>query len=170
MNYFKLLIMRKIYVTFILLVIISAVCCKEKAALSGPEYDKEKQLVEKTIHSCIGWAGKKDLELLHSVIANDPDFLEVDPENRVVRGFEDFRKAEKMWMSPDFQAVRYEIRDLTISISQSGDVAWWFCMLDDINTWQGNPASWMNTRWTGVLEKRKGKWIIVQQHFSFAVE
>ena len=24
--------------------------------------------------------------------------------------------------------------------------------------------------WTGVLEKRNGSWVIVQQHFSFAVE
>jgi hypothetical protein len=26
----------------------------------------------------------------------------------------------------------------------------------------------LNTRWTGVLEKREGKWLIVQMHFSFA--
>jgi ketosteroid isomerase-like protein len=169
MNDLKLLIMKKISVILILLAIISAACCK-KNTLSGPEYDKEKQLIEKTIHSCIGWAGKKDHELLLSVIANDSDYIEVDPENRVVRGFEDFRKAEKTWMSPDFQAVRYEIRDLTINISQSGEVAWWFCMLDDINTWQGNPASWMNTRWTGVMEKRAGKWVILQMHFSFAAQ
>jgi ketosteroid isomerase-like protein len=131
---------------------------------------KEKLLIEKTIHSCIGWAGKKDLKLLYSVIANDSSFLEVHPEGRVVKGFSEFRKAEKTWMSPDFQAVRYEIRDLQINISKSGVVAWWFCILDDINTWQGEPASWVNTRWTGVLEKRNGKWIIVQQHFSFANE
>ncbi len=71
-------------------------------------------------------------------------------------------------MSPDFRAVRYDIRDLKITISPSGDAAWWFCMLDDINEWKGKPASWENTRWTGVLEKRDGRWVIVQQHFSFA--
>jgi len=49
-------------------------------------------------------------------------------------------------------------------------VAWWYCMLDDINEWDGQPASWENTRWTGVLEKREGKWVIVQMHFSFAKE
>jgi hypothetical protein len=27
---------------------------------------------------------------------------------------------------------------------------------------------WKDTRWTGVLEKRNGKWLIVQMHFSFA--
>jgi hypothetical protein len=47
-------------------------------------------------------------------------------------------------------------------------VAWFYCILDDVNEWKGQPASWMNTRWTGVLEKRKEKWVIVQMHFSFA--
>ena len=67
-----------------------------------------------------------------------------------------------------FQYVRHELKDLTINISNSSDVAWWYCVLDDINTWNGQPANWENARWTGVLEKREGSWIIVQQHFSFA--
>ncbi len=132
--------------------------------------NSEIEQIEKTIQSGIGWAGKKDIALLYSVIAGDSAFLEVHPEGRIVKGFTEFKKAENIWMSPDFQAVRYEIRDLRINLSQSGDVAWWFCILDDINTWKGEPASWMNTRWTGVAEKRKGKWVIVQQHFSFATE
>jgi ketosteroid isomerase-like protein len=126
--------------------------------------------ISKTIHDCIGWAKNKDLALLYGAIADDPAYLEVDPENRVVKGIDEFRKAEKFWMSPDFKAIRFEIRDLSITLSESGTVAWWFCMLDDINEWKGEPASWENTRWTGVTEKRKGQWVIVQQHFSFAAE
>jgi ankyrin repeat protein/Tol biopolymer transport system component len=124
--------------------------------------------IEQSIRNCIGWAKNKDFRLLYSVIANDEDFLEVHPDGAVVKGFEDFRKAETLWGSPDFKAVRYEIRDLRIKLSQSRDVAWFFCLLDDINEWQGRPANWENTRWTGVLEKREGRWIMVQQHFSFA--
>jgi hypothetical protein len=26
---------------------------------------------------------------------------------------------------------------------------------------------WDNCRWTGTLEKRGGKWVVVQMHFSF---
>jgi ketosteroid isomerase-like protein len=128
----------------------------------------EKQQVEKAIDNCIGWAKTKDIQSLYNIIANDTDYLEVDPEERVVKGFQDFRKAEKVWMNPDFKAVRHEIKDLKINFSKSGDVAWFFCMLNDINTWKGQPASWENTRWTGVLEKRKGNWKMVQMHFSFA--
>ena len=139
--------------------------------ISNPfNIQQEKQLVEKVIHGSIGWAKHKDINLLYSIIANDTSFLEVHPEEKVVRGFEDFKKAEKFWMNPDFKAIKYEIKDLSINFSNSGDVAWFFCMLDDINEWKGRPANWENTRWTGVLEKRNGKWVIVQQHFSFASE
>jgi ketosteroid isomerase-like protein len=139
--------------------------------ISNPfNIEQEKQLVEKVIHGSIGWAKNKDINLLYSIIANDTSFLEVHPEEKVVRRFENFKKAEKFWMNPDFKAIRYEIKDLSINFSNSGDVAWFFCMLDDINEWKGRPANWENTRWTGVLEKRNGKWVIVQQHFSFASE
>jgi ketosteroid isomerase-like protein len=130
----------------------------------------EKSKVEQAIRASIGWAKEKDFKLLHSVIANDSDYVSVNPNKRVVFGYEEFREAEKFWGSPDFKAVRYEIRDLKISISKSGDVAWYYCVLDDVNEWKGKPASWMNTRWTGVLEKREGRWVIVQMHFSFAAE
>lgn len=136
------------------------------AQVKNPEI----QNIEKAIHASIGWAKEKDFKLLYSVIANDSNYVEVDPGKRVVRGFDDFRKAEKFWGSPDFKAIRYEIRDLKIGISRSGDVAWYYCVLDDVNEWKGQPANWMDTRWTGVLEKRDGKWVIVQMHFSFAKE
>jgi hypothetical protein len=130
--------------------------------------DADKQQVEQAINNSIGWAKTKDIQLLYSVIANDTNYLEIDPDNKVVKGFREFKKAETFWMNPDFKAIRYEIKNLKINFSKSGDVAWFFCMLNDINEWKGQPANWENTRWTGVLEKRNKHWIIVQMHFSFA--
>lgn len=124
--------------------------------------------IERSIRAAIGWAQTKDFGLLYRVMAGDADFLEVHPDGRVVKGIEEFKRAEAVWGSPDFKAVRYDIRDLKITISKSGDTAWFFCLLDDVNEWKGRPAVWENTRWTGVLEKRDGRWVIVQQHFSFA--
>jgi ketosteroid isomerase-like protein len=131
---------------------------------------QEKKDIAEAIHASIGWAKNKDFKLLYSVIANDSAYLEVSPGKRITRGFAEFKKGEKFWGSPDFKAVRYDIRDLQISVSRSGDVAWFYCVLDDVNEWKGQPANWMNTRWTGVLEKREGRWVIVQMHFSFANE
>lgn len=141
-----------------------------RAARPGKTSGDDFGLIEKSIRACIGWAQNKDFELLYKVIANDPDFLEVHPDGAVVKGFAEFKKAEKIWGSPDFKAVRYEIRDLKITLSKSGDVAWFYGLLDDINEWKGRPANWENTRWTGVLERRGGGWMMVQQHFSFAAK
>ena len=145
-------------------------CCREPKTDFISDYESERLNIEETIHLSIGWAKNKDIKLLYSIIDHDSSFLEVHPGPKVVKGFADFRNGEKLWMSPDFRAIRYDIRDLQINISQSGNVAWWFCMLDDINEWKGEPSNWENTRWTGIMEKRKGNWIIVQQHFSFPVD
>ncbi|HEX9934292.1 MAG TPA: nuclear transport factor 2 family protein, partial [bacterium] len=104
--------------------------------------EAERQLVEKAIHGNIGWAKNKDLNLLYSTMANDTNLIIVNPDDRVVRGFQDFKKAEAFWMNPNFKAIRYDIRDLKINFSKKGDVAWFFCMLDDINEWKGQPANW----------------------------
>jgi ketosteroid isomerase-like protein len=134
------------------------------------ENDTEIKEIEKTISSCIGWFKNKDFDLLFSVVAHDSNYISVHPTARVIRGFEQFEKNSEVFKNPDFKYVRHELKYLTISLSKSGDVAWFYCILDDINTWKGQPANWENARWTGVLEKREGRWVIVQQHFSFALK
>ena len=158
----------RLYFILLSIILIICACCHQADKNVLPE--KELHLIEETIISSIGWAKNKDLELLYSVIANDSCYLEVHPSGRMVKGFAEFRKGEDVWMHPDFRAIRFETRNMHINLSQSGTVAWWYCELDDINEWKGQPASWENTRWTGVLEKRNGKWVIVQMHFSFAAE
>lgn len=137
-----------------------------------PFVDAEAELaaIENAINGTIDWAQTKDFERLYGIIAHDSTYLEVHPDATVVRGFEAFRQMEEFWASPDFRAIGYEIRDLQISISRSGEVAWFYCILDDMNEWRGEPASWLDTRWTGVLEKRDGAWRMVQMHFSNAVD
>jgi hypothetical protein len=132
--------------------------------------DRELHLVKQSIDNVFEWAVNKDFDLFYGSIANDSAFISVTPYERVKLGFNDVRKDSSFWGSPDFRAISHELRDLHIYLSQKKDVAWFFCYLDDINEWKGEPASWENARWTGVLEKRNGKWIVVQQHFSFATE
>jgi ketosteroid isomerase-like protein len=153
---------------FVILGAVVSLVPRGEAGQTGAPGGSEFASIEKSIRDCIGWAKNKDLKLLYGVIANDADFLEVHPDGAIVKGFADFKKAEAFWMSPDFKAVRFDIKDLKIKLSKSGEVAWFFCLLDDINEYKGKPANWENTRWTGVLEKRDGRWVVAQQHFSFA--
>ena len=92
----------------------------------------EEEAITKTIQNAIGWANNKDINLLYNIIADDDKFLEVHPGDKAVKGIRSL-KMLKFWMNPDSKAVRYEIKDLNITISKSGYVAWWFCILDDIN-------------------------------------
>jgi ketosteroid isomerase-like protein len=134
------------------------------------ELAAERREIARVISSVIGWARDKDVDLFYSVIANDDDYISVTPGTRVVKRFEDVKQNLPFWMSPEFRYVRHELKDLEITFARSGKVAWFFCILDDINTYKGEPASWENARWTGVVEKRDGRWVVVSQHFSFAQE
>ncbi|MBN1939202.1 MAG: nuclear transport factor 2 family protein, partial [Candidatus Aminicenantes bacterium] len=155
--------------------LLSAACVGLAAALllsagmiaspgSPAQEPEELGRVEQAVRAAIGWAKNKNLKLLYETIAGDENFLEVHPDGNIVRGFTEFKKAEPIWMSPNFKAVRFEVRDLRLRLSKGGDVAWFFCILDDMNTWKGQPSNWENVRWTGVLEKRDGRWVMVQQH------
>jgi len=141
---------------------------KKENPLVNP--DSEKVNIEQIIKNTIDWAIEKDTALLYSIIAKDEKFLEVHPNSRVVQGITEFRKAEEFWLDARFKVVKCEIWDLKINLSQDGTVAWFFCRLNDIGEWDGKTVGWENTRWTGVLEKREGKWRMVQQHFSFPGE
>jgi len=132
------------------------------------DQEAEKQKIAQVISSVIGWAKTKDLDLFFGSIAHDEDYISVTPTKRVIKRFEDVKQNVPFWMSPDFKYVRHELKDLEIKFARCGEVAWFFCILDDVNTYKGEPATWENTRWTGVVEKRDGKWVVVSQHFSFA--
>ena len=125
--------------------------------------------IEKAIHASIGWALTKDRALLESVLSHDPSFFIFHPDSKTtVVGWEPMARLFAFWMDPRFKATRYEIRDLRVNLSRSGDVSWFSAILDDCGEWDGKTSCWKDTRWTGVLEKRDGTWVIVQMHFSFA--
>ena len=157
----------KIIILLILLLLI-LFCSNE---LQKIDVEQEKAEIEKVIDNSIGWAMTKDLDLLYNSLAQDSSFFIYHPDSRsTVVGFEMFKKASDFWMSPDFKATHYKIWDLRIHLSRSGDVAWYSCMLEDCAEIKGEPGCWKDTRWTGVLEKQDGKWVIVQMHFSFAAD
>lgn len=140
------------------------------AAPASAPATNEKAVIENVIRANIGWALTKDRQLLESTLARDPQLLIINPDSEITVGWEQFAKNFAFWMDPRFKATRSDIRDLRIAVSPSGVTAWWYCVLDDLGAWDGRPVGWKDTRWTGVLEKREGKWLIVQMHFSFAAD
>ena len=128
----------------------------------------EKAVIEKTIRANIGWALTKDRPLAESTMTHDERLFIFNPDSESTIGWEQLVKNFDFWMDPRFKATTLDIRELRIDLSPSGVTAWWSGILDDLGEWDGKPIGWKDTRWTGVLEKRAGKWLIVQMHFSFA--
>jgi len=137
-------------------------------AQQKPDFADDRAVVERPIRAFIGWALTKDRPLLERVIAHDADLFIVNPDSTYVLGWDAFVKNFDFWMDPRFKATSFDVRDLRVSFSRSGDVAWWSAKLDDPGEWDGRAIGWKDTRWTGVLERRDGVWVIVQMHFSFA--
>jgi SnoaL-like domain len=139
------------------------------AGTAEPAAGSEIAAVERAIHASIGWAATKDRALLESVLSHDPGLFIFHPDSKsTVVGWEPMEKLFALWMDPRFKATGYAIRDLRINLSRSGEVSWFSAVLDDCGEWNGKASCWNDVRWTGVLEKRDGAWVIVQMHFSFA--
>ncbi len=137
--------------------------------LHNPNMASDEQQIIKALHDSFGWALTKDRVLFESVFARDDDFFTYFPDSKsTVQGWQQFEKFLGDWMDPRSKATGYNIRNLRLVISRTGDVAWFSALVDDEGEFDGKPWGAKDIRWTGVLEKRSGGWKICQQHMSEA--
>ncbi len=132
---------------------------------------RERQAVAAVIDASIGWFKNKDFELLFRVFSPSPDLFLFQPTSTTtIVGGDAFRKFAEVWKNPHLAYERHEIRDLRIDFSPHRDVAWFSALLDDCARSGEKTGCWKDTRWTGVLLKRKAGWEVIQMHFSFAAD
>lgn len=167
--------MRTIQISLLLasVMILTDSCRKPSPSASlkfNPE--QEKVIVDQVIHNAICWAMTKDTATLFNTFIPDSTLFIFSPDSvSTLTGFKAIRDlADNVWMTDRFKALECNVRDMRINFSQDGDVAWYSCYLDDISEWDGQRSGWRNVRWTGVMERREGKWLIMQMHFSFPIE
>ncbi len=163
--------MKTVFLLVIILILTGIImgCCSME---SKNDNEAEKAQIAEVVRNNIGWAVNKDKELLFSTITHNEKLFYFSPNDAgTIFGFEAFTNlTESFFMHEDFKAISSNVRELKINLSKSGDAAWYSARLDDYNEWKGQPANWEDVRWTGVLEKQDGKWVIVQMHFSFSSE
>lgn len=136
------------------------------ASNDGGDDDKA---IRQTIDDNIGWFKTKDFDLLFRTIPDDSTFFIFHPDSKsTIRSREEFLKFAEFFQNPDLKYAGHEIRELNVQRSRSGEVAWFSAILEDCSEFKGRKGCWKDCRWTGVLEKREGRWVIVQMHFSFA--
>lgn len=155
-----------------MLVVVAVVLCQGCITMNT-DIDREKEIaaVSEAITKSITWCfPDKDRDRCFEHTARDSSFFIFHPDSRsTITSFAAFEKlAETVFFDPRFKPISTDVRDLRVNLSKSGDVAWFSCLLDDFGEWEGKSVGWKDARWTGVLEKRDGKWLLVQQHFSLA--
>ena len=141
------------------------------AVAGGSDAEEERAEVVKVIETSIKWCfPDKSRERLYGSVVNDSTYFMFQPDSRAtIKGFENFKQfSERVFMVDECQPKGSTIKDLRVILSRSGDVAWFSCLLDDWGEWKGTPWNWKDTRWTGVLQKTDGRWVMMQQHFSMA--
>ena len=130
---------------------------------------KDERQIKKIINDSFAWVLTKDRALFESVFARDEDFFTFYPDSKsTVVGWSQFERFLNLWMDERNKAKGFDIRDLRINVSRTGDVAWFSAVVDDEGEFDGKPWGLKDVRWTGVLERRGGAWKICQQHMSQA--
>ncbi len=138
-------------------------------AESSPQSDYDE--VKRVIEYGIGWAVEKDFDKMFSIWAHDERlYHHWLTSSSTTHGFAEFEAHAESWKDPKFKGTTSEFRDLEITFSKSGDVAWYSCRLDDCYEFDGTPGCVENVLQTGVLEKRDGKWVHVLMHGSYPVD
>jgi ketosteroid isomerase-like protein len=160
----------KILIAFILISLSIMGCSTMPTQIDRPA---EIAAVEKTIHASIEWCfPDKNEERCFAHCLRDSTFFIFHPNSgSTIRGYDHFHEyAMRIFFDPRFKAVSSDIREMKIDLSEHGDVAWFSCLLDDEGEWDGQRIGWWNARWTGVLVKKDGKWLMAQQHFSLPTD
>lgn len=144
-------------------------CNPNRQSVAAGDRPGEYEAVKHTIEQAIGWAIEKDFEAMYSLWADDMFHFWLFSGSKVV-GLENFKKYSESWKDPDFRGTRFEFKDLRIIFSQSGDVAWYSCYLDDCSSYKGVESCLKDVFQTGVLEKRDGRWVHVLMHGSYPID
>lgn len=113
---------------------------------------------------------EKDMATIAKLMAHDSDIVSYTIEGRKYVGWPDFVRD----METEFKdATRIEIPITELKVWTRGDTAWFAMELDYIRhlgTGKEEVRMLLPLRETGVMERRKGQWILVNFHESFRDE
>jgi hypothetical protein len=100
--------------------------------------DADREAVRQVIDDSIGWFKTKNFDRLFEIFPLDPDLFLFQPTSQeTVIGGQAFRKSTDLWRDAKNVYLWHKIKDLRITLSAAGTVAWWSAMLDDCGSYDG---------------------------------
>lgn len=152
----------KLISTMVLLLVFS--CKQDKEAVC--DIKAEKQVIKLMLQKYIIANEAGNLAMIDEIWANDSSVYSIGTDRHdVFVGFDALRNK----FSEQFQRFENTLissRDLVIYVHPRCETAW-FSEVLQYNYTQGPKAKeYPDLRFTGFLEKRAGKWVIIQTHLS----
>lgn len=112
----------------------------------------------------------KNLDLLLSCFSDNPNILILGTdENELWIEKNAFGKTQERAYNT-FEKVKLSVRDKVLNMSEFGKTAWFYMRVNWFVESGGEKFKFNDIRTTGVLQKEKGFWKIVQLHTSLPVE
>ncbi len=139
-------------------------CCdKEQEKINS---EQELKAVSNVLEKYVIAQESQDLEQVQSVWAPDGDIVIFGTagDEKLV-GWEEIKNAFKTQYDL-FDEVFITVKDQNIKMSKKCHTAWFSETIDYSYTANDEAKTYEGIRFTGVLEKRDGKWYIVQSHMS----
>jgi ketosteroid isomerase-like protein len=156
--------MKKMSLVGLVLVLLVAFPLQGLVMAADPAVEKE---VKAVLDAYATAFEKKDVNGIMALIAPDSNAVFIDSD--VVLPFSGLEKIKGIYTRDFSQMESGTLTYAATSISSKGDVAW-FATAVNASVVIDKEKSTVPAQWSGVLEKRGGKWLIVQSHFSFPVE
>ena len=141
-------------------------CEPQKEKCPEVDFDKELSEIRTVLEQYELARESEDFTTIEQIWSPDEDIVlfGTDGDEQLV-GYGAIRKA----MSQQFDVLEnilINISDQKIKINKGGTTAWFSQVLNYNYIYQDEYMSFEGIRFTGVLEKRDDKWILVQGHLS----
>ena len=163
--------MKKLKLFLIPLIFAGLIGCAPRGE-QCPEVDFDKELsdIRTALEQYELARESEDFSTIEQIWAPDEDIVLFGTEgDEQMVGFSAINKAMSRQFD-EFENTLINISDQKIKISKDGNVAWFSEVLDYNFIYQGENMSFEGIRFTGVMEKRDGKWKLVQGHISVPYE
>lgn len=125
-----------------------------------------KEEVEQTIRNFFHSMDVQDFDLMKEVTAQKENMVHIGTDtDEIWRGWSELNEAT-VEQFENLEFYKATIRELSIHLSNTGQVAWYSHLLDAKIKSGMNLQTWKGARFTGVLENMDGNWQLVQTHVS----
>jgi ketosteroid isomerase-like protein len=126
----------------------------------------EKEKVALVLEKYVIANEEQRISLVKEVWASKPDIVVFGTNSdETIIGWEAIRLALKKQFE-NIENTYISVRDQRIEVNETGNTAWFSEIVNYNYIYLGKPVKYEGLRFTGVLEKINGEWLIVQSHMS----